>query len=109
MATVTLNYSRFDVVEYIKKLRNANFTQDQAETIAQETEHMLDAVIEQTKYSIASQELATRGDLEKVKLELQREIIQIEARLIKWVVGVGLSGVILLSGVLFTTLKLMLH
>jgi hypothetical protein len=45
MSTVTANYSnnaKFDVVEYIKKLRNAGVSQEIAEVQAQELEHAID-------------------------------------------------------------------
>lgn len=64
-ATLSLNVNspKFDIVEYIKKLRKYNFTQEQAETIAQETEHMIGAVIEYTDRSIKNKELATKNDV----------------------------------------------
>ena len=85
MATVTMNSSKFDVVEYIKKLRNAGVSQEIAEVQAQELEHAIDNVLEQSRYelqgqkleienSLKSKELATKGDVERVKLELQKEI-----------------------------------
>ncbi|GHU43634.1 hypothetical protein AGMMS50289_10390 [Betaproteobacteria bacterium] len=57
-----------------------------------------------SRYAIHAKELATRGDieqiradLEKTKGELRTEIARIEANLIKWLVGTGLViiGVIL--------------
>ena len=81
MATITINSPRFAVLEYVKKLRQANLTQEQAETIAQETEHVIEVVIENTRKAIASQDLATKSDVELAKLELKNAIKNLEIKL----------------------------
>ena len=45
MATITA--SQYSIVEYIQKLRKANFTEQQAETLAKETEQLISSVLEQ--------------------------------------------------------------
>jgi|GEM_PF-3986907 len=99
--TIAINYSsvpRFDVVEYIKKLRNAGASQQLAETQAQELEHVLEEAISMSKLDVQSKELATRGNIkelelkiEQTKSELQKEIAQSSNRTIIWVVSL-LSG-----------------
>lgn len=88
MATLTFNYPKFDVVEYIKKLRSVGVNQEVAEVQAQELEHVLVDMVEQTKKVIDDKDLATKGDienvrleLEKCKLELQKEIKTLEFNL----------------------------
>ena len=49
-------------------------------------------------FSLTSKDLVSKKDLSELKLDL-----------IKLVLGVGISGVIVLSGVMLTLLKLMLH
>ncbi len=82
---MTMNSIKFDAIEYTKKLRNAGVSQEVAEVQAQELEHAIDNVLEQSKHEskelFNNKDLATKGDvaliksdLEKVKLELQKEI-----------------------------------
>jgi hypothetical protein len=103
MATMIINNSRFDAVEYIKKLRLANFTQEQAETLAQEAEHLIGAVLDQAKQSIENKELATRNDILLVngairesELRLQKEIKSLEVKLMTLYGG----GFLFLLGIL---------
>lgn len=65
---------------------------------------------------IKSNDPATKKDLEVTKLELQKEIaevkrdiIQMEVRLVRWVLGISTSSVIILCGAMFTMFKLMIH
>jgi hypothetical protein len=98
---IAMNYSnvpRFDVVEYIKKLRNAGASQQLAEIQAQELEHVLEEAINTSKMDVQSKELATRGNIkelevkiEQTRLELQKEIAQSSNRIVIWVVSL-LSG-----------------
>ena len=101
MATITTNSPRFNVIEYVHKLRKANFTQEQAETIAQETELLLGSVMEQTKQAMDNKELATRGGV----LELELKIEKAKTALIRWVLGTGTGTILALVGLL----KFMLH
>ncbi len=113
MTTFTINNSRFDVVEYIKNLRKANFTQDQAEAIAQETEHFIDNILKQTKQEAKdlfdNKELATKGNIRELELKTQKEIALIKSRLLKWMLGIGRTSIILVISSTFTMLKLMLR
>lgn len=74
MATILINNPRFDAIEYVKKLRNAGMSQEIAEIQGQELEHIIDALIEQTKQAIDNKELATKGDIRESELRLQKEI-----------------------------------
>jgi hypothetical protein len=84
----------FDVHDYIKNARKYGVKEDLAEFQARE----IQKAIQEAIASLENKELAKKSDL-----------IATELRLIKWVVGVGFSSVILLSGVNFTLLKLMIH
>ena len=79
MATVTFEYNKFDVVEYIKKLRNAGVKQEVAEIQGQELEHAIESVLAQTKQNIT--ELATKGDVRESELRLQKEIKELELKI----------------------------
>ena len=87
MSAITIKH--FSTVEYIQKLRQANFTEQQAETLAQEAERMLVNVLEQAQQNMQSKELATKGDIALVRgeireseLRLQKEIAQVSLRVV---------------------------
>jgi molecular chaperone GrpE (heat shock protein) len=76
-------FTDFSSIEYIHSLRQANFTEEQAETVVkilekqqQSIQAQAQAVKEQKTEidAIKTQELVTKKDLEVVKLELQKEI-----------------------------------
>ena len=115
-ASIQYSYPRFDVVEYIKKLRNAGVNQEVAETQAQELEIALNSVLEQskqdTRQAFENKDLATKGDiaivkndiekvkndLQKAKLELQKEIAEASTKVIIWVSGLlGTFGICFLG------------
>ena len=102
MSALVIDYPRFDVVAYIKKLRNAGATQELAEVQAQEMEYAFDNIIKHTKQEVRevfdNKELVTKGDLEIVKLELQKEIAQSGTKTIIWVSGLlGSFGIFFLG------------
>ena len=112
MTTISINMPRFDIVEYIRKLRNVSFTQEQAETIAQETEHIIESVLEQTKHVVENKGLATKNDVYEIKQqikELELVIEKIRFDSLKFIIWTGVAVVITLSGTMFTLLKIMLH
>jgi hypothetical protein len=84
----------FDVHDYIKNARKYGVKEDLAEFQAREIQKAINEAVA----ALENKELAKKSDL-----------IASELRLVKWVVGVGISAVILLSGTMFTMLKLMIH
>ena len=67
----------------------------------------INKAIEQN-YAISSQQLATKGDVEYVRLEIEKvraEIAQVEARIIKWNVGaiIAAAGLAMAIARLFFT------
>jgi len=125
MSAVLREYS---TVGNIHLLREADFTEAQAEAVARIIEQQT-RIIQENKVDV--RELATKGDvretelrlqkeietvklelqkqIETVKLELQKDIALVESKLIKWLLGVGIASVVVLCGATFTMLKLMLH
>lgn len=56
--------------------------------------------------------LAAKSDLGEVRLEIERvrlEMAALEARLIKWVIGVGVAAVVALTGVIWAATQILLH
>lgn len=78
---------KFDPIIYARNLRNAGVSLEQAEIQAQTIEQVIEDII-------ANQELVTKKDLAELKLEL-----------IKWMLGIGLSGILAIAGLL----KFMIH
>ena len=104
---MTMDSQRFEVVEYIKKLRNAGASQELAEVQAQEMEHALANIVKQAKQefrdALDSKELANKGDISLVRseireseLRLQKEIKNLEIKLLTLYGG----GFFVLLGVL---------
>lgn len=116
MTTFIVDNPRFEIVEYIKKLRKAGATQELAEVQAQELEHVINDVLKHTEHKtkefIDNKELATKLDIKETKLEIKElevKIALVESRLIRWVVGVGVSATVTLCGAIFAMLKFMPH
>ena len=108
----TLSIKHFSAVDFMQRLKKANFTDEQAEILAKETEDLFSNVIEHAKAEFDNKDLATKGDLREVELRLQREIetvrkeiVLIESKLIKWILGTGIGSILAIAGLL----KFMIH
>lgn len=73
-----VNDCGFDVVEYIKKLRNVGVSQEVAEVQGQELSNAMKTMAKEVKVEIKQEldadDLATKGDLRETELRLQKEI-----------------------------------
>jgi hypothetical protein len=49
--------------------------------------------------------LATKTDI----ADLRREIAEVELRLIKWVIGVGIAATLAVGGMIWTATQILLH
>lgn len=82
MNIITMPYSAFDVVEYIKKLRNAGVSQEVAEIQGQELEHAMSNILQQAKQEskelFDSKEIATKGDISLVSSEIRESELRLE-------------------------------
>ncbi len=77
MATVT-----FDTHAYVKKLKSAGFTEQQAEAQSEAQKELLSEILDST--------LATKGDIQILKAEIEKVKADIEKAkfdVIKWVAG----------------------
>ncbi len=79
MAVLTAS---FDPIEYAKQLRNVGVSQEQADVQAQTIERVINDISK-------NQNLVTKQDLAELKLEL-----------IKWMLGIGIAGILALAGLL---------
>lgn len=105
MKTLVMTDTTFDVVEYIKKLRNAGVNQEVAEIQGQELEHVINNVLKQSKELFDSKELATKGYIREAELRLEKEIEMVRKEIaesstktIVWTAGLlGTFGVFFLG------------
>ena len=114
-----MNYSNdygFDVIDYVKKLRNVGISPAAAEVQGQELSHALKTMGREMKTEIKQElhfdNLATKNDIQEVKNDIQEvrlEIANTKNELIKWVLGIGITASIATCGAMATMLKLLIH
>ena len=99
--------SSLDTHESVKSLTAAGFTDAQAEALTAVLKRAVD---------IDLSNLATKADLADLRRELsaeasdlRREIAQLQLRLIKWVVGVGITATLAIGGMILTALQVLLR
>jgi folate-dependent phosphoribosylglycinamide formyltransferase PurN len=83
----------FDTLAYSKKLRNAGFTEEQAEVAAEAQKETIEVVIAELE-TRHLKDLATKLDLAEVKSEL-----------IRWVVAAGFLQTVLIAALLMKLIK----
>ncbi len=90
-----------DTHELVKDLKASGFTDAQAEAVTR--------AVRAAQLDLSS--LAAESDLGEVRLEIERvrlEMAALEARLIKWVIGVGVAAVVP-PGVIWAATQILLH
>jgi hypothetical protein len=95
MSTLT-----FDTHEFVKKLKEAGFSEAQAETLTDLQKITVSNTLEQAKHDYHLDDLATKRDLNEGQLKLQKEIAETKANLVKWLVAVGLLQITIITGLL---------
>ena len=104
-----------NIHEFYNDLKNAGFTEQQAEVIANIQNKTASAAIEQTKHDFRLDDITTNKDLDiriketELKIELvqrdievvRKEIADSKADLIKWIIGSGFT----LISVIFMMLR----
>jgi hypothetical protein len=98
----------FDTYDFVKKLKGAGFSEEQAEVLTDLQKATSQNTLEQARHDYELDDLATKRDLreielkiELVKAELKRDIAETKAELIRWVVGVGLLQITIIAGLMF--------
>ena len=102
-----MNALTFDTHEFVKKLKEVGFSEEQAEAITSLQKTTSSSTLEQARHDYDLDNLATKRDLKDVELkielvrsELKRDIAETKAELIRWVVGVGLLQTVLITALL---------
>lgn len=93
--------------ESVKSLTAAGFTDAQAEALTAVLKRAVDIDLSNlvTKADLAD----LRRELSAEASDLRREIAQLELRLIKWVVGVGITATLAIGGMILTALQVLLR
>ncbi|MDR0528026.1 MAG: hypothetical protein LBG69_00175 [Zoogloeaceae bacterium] len=85
-------------ITILEAFQSAGIEQEKAKAVAESINQAID-----NRYSIHSRTLATQGDIEKVRADVEKlatKIAETETRLLKWLVGVGVAIVITLYSIL---------
>ena len=88
--------STLDTHELVKDLKASGFTDEQAEAVTR-------AVRMVREFDVSS--LSTKTDI----ADLRRELAEVELRLIKWVIGVGVAAALVVGGMISTATQILLH
>ncbi len=96
MATLT-----FDTHDFVKKLKGAGFSEEQAEVLTELQKTTVSNTLEQARHDYELDDLATKRDLKQLELIMRKDMAENKADLIRWVVGVGLLQITIIAGLLF--------
>lgn len=95
MATLT-----FDTHDFVKKLKGVGFSEEQAELITDLQKTTMLNTLEQAKHDYELDDLATKRDLKELELGINLKIAETKAELIRWVVGVGLLQITIITALI---------
>ena len=90
----------FDTHEFVKKLKEAGFSEEQAEALTNLQKITASNTLEHARHDYHLDDLATKRDLNESQLKLQKEIAETKAELVKWVVAVGLLQITIITSLL---------
>ena len=95
-----MNTITFDTHEFIKELKNAGFSEEQAEAITRLQKQAVSATLEQARHDFELDNLVTNQSLDLRIKEVELKIAETKSELIRWVVGVGLLQTTLIAALL---------
>jgi len=90
----------FDTHDFVKKLKGAGFSEEQAEVLTDLQKVIVSNTLEQARHDYELDDLATKRDLKELELIMRRDAAEIKADLIRWVVGVGMLQITIIAGLL---------
>jgi hypothetical protein len=101
----------FDTHDFVKKLKGAGFSEEQAEVLTDLQKATSQNTLEQARHDYELDDLATKRDLKELetnlkkdieilRLETKRDIAESRADLIRWVVGVGLLQITIIAALM---------
>ncbi len=93
----------FDTHSFVKRLHDAGFTDQQAETLTSLHQELVDATLDQVNHK----QLANKQDIRELELkieilraDLKKDIAETKSDLIRWIVGAGLLQTALITALL---------
>ncbi len=86
----------FDTHAFVKRLHEVGFTDAQAERLAELSQEIVNATLEQ----VHQKELVSKQDLKETELRLELKIAETKSDLIRWIVGAGLLQTALITALL---------
>lgn len=92
----------FDTLAFVKELESAGFSSAQAEAQAKALAGVLQTVEESRM-----QELATKGDIREAELRMETKIEIAKNETIKWMIGLALAQLAMMSGILMTLVRVL--
>lgn len=102
-----MNALTFDTHEFVKKLKGVGFSEEQAEAITDLQKTTVANTLEQARHDYELDNLATKRDLKELELRLESrikdtelKIVETKADLVRWVVGVGLLQITIITGLM---------
>jgi len=66
----------FDTHDFVKKLKSAGFSEEQAEILTELQKATVSNTLEQAKHDYQLDDLTTKRDLKELELRLQKEIAE---------------------------------
>jgi hypothetical protein len=84
----------FDTLHFVKKLKNAGFSEEQAEAIS-----------EAFKEAQTDADIATNKDIELLGSRIETRLAETRSELIRWVVGAGFLQTTLIAALLLKLVK----
>ena len=99
MATIT-----FDTLAYARKLKQAGFTDQQAEVAAEAQKEAIETVVADLELRHLS-DLATRRDIKELELTFAARIAETKAELTRWIIGAGFLQTALITGLILKLMK----
>ena len=99
MSTIT-----FDTHEFIKELKNAGFSEEQAEIITKLQKAAVNSTLEQARHDYDLDNLITNHSLDsrlrESELKSEVKLAETKSELIRWIVSVGLLQTALITALL---------
>lgn len=86
----------FDTHAFVKKLKEAGFSESQAEAQA---DALIKALV-QFRKEMHLDELATKRDLRELELRLEAKLAETKAEIIRWTIGAGIFQTALIAALL---------
>lgn len=92
--------SALDTHETVKRLTAAGFTDAQAEALTAAVKSAVDVDLSN---------LASKADLDALRNATKADLAELEVRLIKWVIEVGIAATLAVGGTIWTATQLLLR